>query len=462
MFGLFWNNKKPNSNNNETNETNQNISSSPPNNYDIESAIYLKGKNNDNKIEKTTGNKVQNHIDIKVEIDDKDEDENEDEYKNNNLNSEKQKNLSKSVFPQVPPIKIKPNNFVSTKSYSANSSPINTNKIIKYNLNQPIMHSLSTNNLDNLHNLDKIPDTVLVKVELDEEELDEKINVKNNNELKLYNSTLDKINKLKENNEQNNLDKETNPDSDPEENLETNTEVFADYILKESIRPYNDNSHYCQFLWSGIEHLDHWELQRKLNKDHAKSILSQMKKDYKKKNQFIFYDVIHLGIKPDGNYYVIDGQHRLVAYYNLYLRNQYPIQKVPAVIWKTTSDDDFLEIYERINKRVPFDVTPFNKKILDIIFQLDNHFANTIWGKKRPKIDKTLFISEMDTNDSVHKLDADTIVKKIIDINKKIRGLPRSKRTDIKIPNSTHASAESIDFFLGYDKNLAWIHDITE
>ncbi len=460
MFGLFWNNKKSNLNNNETNETNeinetnQNISSSPPNNYDIESAIYLKGKNN-NKIEKTTENKVQNHIDIKVEIEDENENENED----NNLNYEKQKDLSKFVFPQVPPIKIKPNNFVSTKSYSANSSPINTNKIIKYNLNTPIMHSLSTNNLDNL---DKIPDTVLVKVELDEEELDEKTNVKNNNELKLYNSTLEKINKLKENNEQNKpKDIKEDSNEEDEENLEINTEVFTDYILKESIRPYNDNSHYCQFLWSGIEHLDHWELQRKLNKDHAKSILSQMKKDYKKKNQFIFYDVIHLGIKPDGNYYVIDGQHRLVAYYNLYLKNQYPIQKVPAVIWKTTSDDDFLEIYERINKRVPFDVTPFNKKILDIIFQLDNHFDNTIWGKKRPKIDKTLFISEMDTNDSVHKLDADTIVKKIIDINIKIRGLPRSKRTDIKIPNSTHASAESIDFFLGYDKNLAWIHDIT-
>ena len=46
---------------------------------------------------------------------------------------------------------------------------------------------------------------------------------------------------------------------------------------------------------------------------------------------------------------------------------------------------------------------------------MENHFGN-IWGKKRPKIDKTLFISEMDTNDSVHKLDADTIMKKIIDI----------------------------------------------
>ena len=36
------------------------------------------------------------------------------------------------------------------------------------------------------------------------------------------------------------------------------------------------------------------------------------------------------------------------------MKNLYPIQKVPAVIWETTSDDEFLEIYERINKRVKY------------------------------------------------------------------------------------------------------------
>ncbi len=239
---------------------------------------------------------------------------------------------------------------------------------------------------------------------------------------------------------------------------------FGNYIIKESKSIYNHNSYYCQFLWSGIDHLDHWELQRKVTKEHAKQILIQMKKDYKSQGKFTFYDVVHLGIKPDGKYYVIDGQHRLVAYYNLFYKNQYPIQRVPAVVWETKTDDEFLEIYERINKRVPFDVTPFSKKILDIMFQMENYFGKgqTIWGKKRPKIDKILFVEEMKTNDDVHKLDADTIVKKIIDINIKIRGLPRSKRGDGKITSQVHTSAENMDFFLGYDKTLKWIHDIKE
>lgn len=47
MFGIFWNNKKESSNKNYN--TNDVISSSPPNNYDIESASYLHEKN---KIEK--------------------------------------------------------------------------------------------------------------------------------------------------------------------------------------------------------------------------------------------------------------------------------------------------------------------------------------------------------------------------------------------------------------------------
>jgi hypothetical protein len=315
MFGIFWNN-------------NDVISSSPPNNYDIESASYLQEK----KIQIEEQYK-HNFIEEIVSV--------EEQYKHNfieeivSVEIKNEANLNKSVFPIVPPIKIiKSNNLIRPYSSSANSSPINTNKIIKQN--QAIGYSLSTNNLNYLNNIDNLSNdsnsnSISIKVEVDEEDLDNK---KENTELKLYNETLEKINKLKE------------------EDLNADTEVFADYILKDSVRPYNDNSYYCQFLWSGIEHLDHWELKRKLNKDNAKTILSQMKKDYNKKNKFIFYDVIHLRIKPDGNYDVIDGQDNLVAYYNLYLKNLYPIQKIPAVIWETSSDDEFLEIYERINDKL--------------------------------------------------------------------------------------------------------------
>jgi hypothetical protein len=259
------------------------------------------------------------------------------------------------------------------------------------------------------------------------------------------------------------IENKSESDSDSESETETNPEYnLENFIIEESKRIYNHNSYYCQILWSGIEYIDHWDLQRKLNIEHAKSIVNQMKLDYKKNKKFTFYDVVHLAKKPDGKYYTIDGQHRLIAYNNLCLKNLYPIQKIPAVIWNVNSDQEFLEIYEKINKRVFFDVTPYPKKILDIIFQIEQSFnkITIVWGKNRPKINKQLFIEEMKTNDFVHKLDADIIVKKIIDINNNLRSLPRSKRTTDKISTKVHINAEESDFFLGYDKNLKWIHDI--
>ncbi len=440
MFGFKWmNNKKQKEVKNSTPYTytnNNNINNiSPSSSYDVETASYLKEK----KLESNNDIVIELNNDIVIELNNE---LNNEEILEKQLLGEENKTLSevlKSNFPVVPPIIIDKNKQ-NTFNTSNKSSPINQNKPI---VQQGIL--TKTHSQDNLSDLDE---SVI--------------------NLKLYNETLEKINSLKKDlHNLNEIIKDFDVDEDTqkeEENLSIDTDNFQDYIIKDSIKPYSYNSYYCQFLWSGIEHLDHWELQRKLNKEHAKQIMNEMREDYKKKNNFIFYDVIHLAIKSDGNPFVLDGQHRLVAYYNLYLKNKYPIQKVPAVIWNCSSEDEFLEIYEKINQRVPFDVTPFNKKILDIIFQLDNHFGKkglNIWGKRRPKIDKALFIAEMDTNDAVHKLDADTIVKKIIDINVNIRGLPRSKRTDVKVPNQVHLSAEEIDFFLGYDKNLSWIHQIT-
>ncbi len=402
-------------------------------------------------------------------------------------------------------LKSSPRQLVSTISTGSLSSMNNIQPPPKSPVNYYTYYNSSNTNLTNLTNTtntDNIPNKKSNQIEQDirfnksevkketqpqvinktiTTDKTDKVNTISTNykdEMKLYNQTMEKITKIKESKiesdtlstvsnlsdeAENDGNADSNSDSDSNtDEIEVDTDEFKDYIIKDSMRPYNHNSYYCQFLWSGIENLEHWELQRKINKQHAKAILNQMRKDYEKTNKFTFYDVVHLGIKPDGKYYVIDGQHRLIAYYNLYLKNLYPIQKVPTVIWKTESEDEFLDIYERINKRVPFDVTPFSKKILDIIFQMDNIFGKntTIWGKKRPKIDKALFVSEMETNDEVHKMDADTIVKKIKDINIKIRGLPRIKRSEGKITNQVHLSAEEMDFFLGYDKNLKWIHDI--
>ena len=65
MFGIFWNNKKQNNTSDKNNDGV--LSSSPPNNYDIESASYLHQKKAEKKIqiEETNNlNQEQNEIEL--------------------------------------------------------------------------------------------------------------------------------------------------------------------------------------------------------------------------------------------------------------------------------------------------------------------------------------------------------------------------------------------------------------
>jgi hypothetical protein len=81
-----------------------------------------------------------------------------------------------------------------------------------------------------------------------------------------------------------------------------------------------------------------------------------------------------------------------------------------------------------------------------------------VTGKKRPKINKDLFVEKMRSNDSIHKLEVSEICEKINAHNIKLRGMLRNKRFVGKIiSDSIHIHAETIDFYLGYDKNLNWI-----
>ncbi len=240
--------------------------------------------------------------------------------------------------------------------------------------------------------------------------------------------------------------------------------LISQYIVQDKITDFNSKAILCYYLWSGIEDLDRWELNRKINLEHVKKIYKEMTKDYEKSNEFIFYEPVHLAIKTNSTFYVIDGQHRLLACAKLYKKNKYPIQQIPCVLWFPKSEEEFIEIFDKINSRTPLDKTKlFNYKINEIIGWIDKTWGKKecLWGKTRPKMNKDLFVEKMRESDSVHKLDTNDIINEIKKINSKIRGLTRNKRCEKKsISDSIHNHAESIDFFLGYDKELDWIREI--
>ena len=149
--------------------------------------------------------------------------------------------------------------------------------------------------------------------------------------------------------------------------------------------------------------------------------------------------------------------------YKLFKKNKYPIQQIPCILWFPESEEEFVEIFDKINSRTPMDKSKlFNYKISAIMGWMDKNMGKNevIWGKKRPKIDKDLFVEKMRESDSVHKLETDEIIKKISDYNIKLRGMPRNKRCNKTVNDSTHVHMETIDFYLGYDKELKWIEQL--
>lgn len=242
-----------------------------------------------------------------------------------------------------------------------------------------------------------------------------------------------------------------------------NSDVISKYIDKDKISDFNLQSIFCYYLWSGIEYLDRWELNRKVDLSHVKKIYKQMKNDYDKKGNFLFYEPIHLAIKTNNILYVIDGQHRLLACNKIYKKNKYPIQQIPCILWFPESEEEFIEIFDKINSRMPIDKTKlFNYKINDIISWMDKNYgkSETIWGKIRPKINKDLFVDKMRNNDLIHILETNEVIGKINAYNIELRGKNRNNRFNKTINDSIHNRAESMDFFLGYDKKLEWINNL--
>ena len=275
-----------------------------------------------------------------------------------------------------------------------------------------------------------------------------------------------------ENNKDNKENEGSEDDEDDTDNnlskLENEFETFCvpdnfkNYIIPESIQPYTKNAVSCRFNWNGIEHLDRWELQRKVDKNHATELAKSLKTDHTKNGEFIFYDPVHIGKKANDNkYYVLDGQHRLEAYQYFYERNVYPIQQIPAILWYATDEENFIELFHKINSRLSIDKLKLIQiKLLEIFEGIEKKYGKNIWGINRPKINKDMFCQKLRSSESVHNLSTEQILINLFKINENLRKLPRALRIKPNCATSVHNSAESMDFFLGLDKGMSWIANI--
>jgi hypothetical protein len=289
----------------------------------------------------------------------------------------------------------------------------------------------------------------------------DKITVKNNDSNEEETSNEEEIS----NEEETNYEEISNYEEssiEEEVNEEINEDKFDNYIIESSKQKYTKNSYFLKFSWNGIDFLDRWELQRKVDLKHATELARSIRNDYKKYGEFIPYDPIHLGkIDGDDKYYVLDGQHRLEAYYCLFKKNRYPIQQIPAILWHVKNQEEFIDIFHKINDRITIDKLKLVQvKLLEIIDGMENKYGKNIWGSKRPKINKDIFVDKLKNMETIHDLQSEDILNKLFKINDEIRKQPRNSRTKPLCSISVHKSAEDINFFLGLDKNMLWINNI--
>lgn len=262
--------------------------------------------------------------------------------------------------------------------------------------------------------------------------------------------------------------KKENIDIDVESVSDSNSECveekpsFGQYITTK--KPYSYNAYFISFAWNGIDLIDRWELQRKIDYTHASELANSMKRDYKLYKSFVSYDPIHIGYRTDlteNKYYILDGQHRLEAYKYFYSTNKYPIQQIPAILWMASSEHQFVELFNKINSRLSIDKLKLVQvKLLEIFSALEKKYTGGIFGTNRPKINKEIFADKLKNTEFIHKLTSEEIINNLITINNNIRKLPRGSRIKPNCSSDTHARAEYLDWFLGLDKNMNWMEEI--
>lgn len=94
------------------------------------------------------------------------------------------------------------------------------------------------------------------------------------------------------------------------------------------------------------------DIQRLLNEEYILELLEDQRKEYNKHRHFsVLQSITCADFK--GKRYILDGQHRVEMFRRL-KREHYPLyQYIPVVIYNTSSMEEMVEYYRRINRNNP-------------------------------------------------------------------------------------------------------------
>lgn len=196
--------------------------------------------------------------------------------------------------------------------------------------------------------------------------------------------------------------------------------------------------------------------QRILEKRKVKEIVQYQLNHIKKHKVPNFLGVLNIHhVSEEGEYYLVDGQHRLSAIKELYNRYSHDLE-VAVEIVKVKDRGELVENYNLINKNTPLPEFPLdiNRSIPE---ETAIHFQEKypdVWSdKSRAKRPKVLFNSFQETLGYVTKQlqdEIDSSVKLIHEVEKLNDELALWDRKEFKgVSDNMYQKAKQARFFLG-------------
>ena len=219
--------------------------------------------------------------------------------------------------------------------------------------------------------------------------------------------------------------------------------------MRERVIRYDSS---LEFPWDNLE--IPW-FQRGINQTHVNDIMDHIKSSEKD----LYIGVIEIA-KYLGKYYVIDGQHRLMA-----IKNMSNVV-IPFHVLEITvnEEEDMVRIFQLRNKNT--EIPKFLKKkvpeklYVDIHRKMVSKYTDMIKdeGCNRPHINMTFFLQKLKESTLFGFINGIKQFEIIIDfINKECKAKAMADKT---FTERMRAKAEKYDCWLGYDKNYSYLSDM--
>lgn len=208
---------------------------------------------------------------------------------------------------------------------------------------------------------------------------------------------------------------------------------------------------------------------------HIKKLYDSYMKSWYKHQRYIIPGIISICCTKDGNEYLTDGQHRMMALQQL--NDDFPERDMKIMVdYYILSDNNYEDLYEQINTIIPNGITKMKKDFYKITNELEKMFDKTFkeYIQQRDKpyipcINLTQLTNYINTHEIITRaniIDADDLWTRILELNKFYSKVSEPQFTTWDVPHIGTSldkiRKKSPQLYVGIYKNYEWLDRIVD